>query len=72
MFSRLNEKLRDVEGVELKTASKIYVTDKYELNPEFSAVTRDVFNSEVKPVNFTNNKETANEINSWVNSSTLS
>lgn len=71
MFSHLNDKLRAVEGIEFKTASKIYVAGNSELNSEFSAVTRDVFNSEVENVNFTTNTETAKEINSWVNSSTL-
>lgn len=63
--------MRDVKGIELRTASKIYVNDNAELNPEFSAITKDVFNSEVKKVDFTKNVETAKEINTWVNSSTV-
>lgn len=51
----------------LNTANNIYVPAKTELNPEFSAIAKDVFNSEVKNVNFTKNKETAKEINTWVN-----
>lgn len=66
MFTRLNQKLRSIKGVELKTASKIYIGQNYELNPEFSVTTKDVFNSEVKNVDFSKNTETAKEINQWV------
>ncbi|XP_026328454.1 antichymotrypsin-2-like isoform X7 [Hyposmocoma kahamanoa] len=70
VFPRLNEELKSVKGVELKTASKIYVADGSELNPEFSAITKDIFNSEVKNVDFTKSTETAKEINTWVEDQT--
>ncbi|XP_026328310.1 antichymotrypsin-2-like [Hyposmocoma kahamanoa] len=69
-FPRLNDKLQSVRGIELKTASKIYVAEHFELNPEFSDVIKDVFKSEVKNVDFTKNTETAKEINSWVEDQT--
>lgn len=50
----------------LKTANKIYVPEKSELNPNFSAIAKEVFNSEVQSVNFTKNKEAAKEISTWV------
>ncbi|XP_026328458.1 antichymotrypsin-2-like isoform X2 [Hyposmocoma kahamanoa] len=70
VFSRLNNRLLSIKGIELKTASKIYVPKGFELNPEFSAITRDVFKSEVKNVDFTKNTETAKEINTWVEDQT--
>ncbi|XP_026328322.1 antichymotrypsin-2-like isoform X2 [Hyposmocoma kahamanoa] len=70
VFPRLNDKLRNVKGIELRSVSKIYVAEHYELNPEFSAVTRDIFNSEVKNVDFNMNEETAKEINTWVEEQT--
>lgn len=70
VFAHLNNKLQNVRGIELKTATKIYVAEKKELNPQFSAIIKDVFNSKVENVDFSNNTETANEINRWVENQT--
>ncbi|CAK1553528.1 unnamed protein product [Leptosia nina] len=70
VFTQSESRLKSVQGVELKTASKIYIAKNYELNEEFAATTRDVFNSEVKNVDFTQAQKTANEINSWVEDQT--
>ncbi|XP_045513716.1 alaserpin-like isoform X2 [Pieris brassicae] len=69
-FSQAERSLKSVKGVELKTASKIYIASKYELNENFATTTRDVFNSEVKNVDFTQAQKTASEINAWVEDQT--
>ncbi|WP_248786234.1 serpin family protein, partial [Escherichia coli] len=66
VFPVVNSNLRSTEGVDLKMASKIYVADGFEVNDEFASVSRDVFDSELKNVDFTKNIDTANEINTWV------
>ncbi|XP_022122687.2 alaserpin isoform X7 [Pieris rapae] len=69
-FSQAERSLKSVKGVELKTASKIYIASNYELNENFATTTRDVFNSEVKNVDFTQGQKTASEINAWVEDQT--
>lgn len=69
MFSLVDTKLRSIQGAELKTASKVYIPLKYELNPEFAALSREVFHSEVANVDFLQNVATAKQINDWVSSS---
>ncbi|XP_047514961.1 alaserpin-like isoform X8 [Pieris napi] len=69
-FSHAERSLKSVKGVELKTASKIYIASNYELNENFATTTRDVFNSEVKNVDFTQGQKTASEINAWVEDQT--
>ncbi|XP_072941009.1 antichymotrypsin-2-like [Epargyreus clarus] len=70
VFSLVDTKLRSVKGVEMKTASKIYIPLNYELNPEFEAVSRDVFHSKVENVNFVQSDPTAKLINDWVEEQT--
>ncbi|XP_026328597.1 alaserpin-like [Hyposmocoma kahamanoa] len=70
VFSNLNKKLQAIEGIVLKTASKIYVAVAAELNPEFSAAIKDIFNSEVENVDFSKNTEAANKMNRWVENQT--
>ncbi|CAG4937218.1 unnamed protein product [Colias eurytheme] len=70
VFSHSDDRLKSVKGVELKTASKIYIAQNYKLNDNFAAVTRDVFHSEVQNVNFVDSGPTANAINAWVEDQT--
>ncbi|XP_041976277.1 alaserpin-like isoform X4 [Aricia agestis] len=69
-FSQLNSRLRSSKDIDLRMASKIYVAQNYELNSDFAVVSRDVFNSEVKNIDFVKNTESAAEINSWVEDQT--
>ncbi|CAH2107512.1 unnamed protein product [Euphydryas editha] len=69
-FSFVNSKLRSTKGVTLNTASKIYVAEKYKLNAEFAAITRDTFGSEVQNINFNMGQEAADEVNAWVENQT--
>lgn len=66
VFPLVNGKLRAVKGVELRTASKVYIPQGYELAEQFADDSKSVFNSEVKNIDFTKNVEAANEINTWV------
>nr|XP_034824397.1 serine protease inhibitor 3/4-like [Maniola hyperantus] len=66
VFSWVNTKVRAIKGVTLKTASKIYIADKYELNSQFAAETRDTFGSEVQSLNFGDSQNSANKVNAWV------
>lgn len=47
-------------------ANKIYVAEGFEIDNQFAAVTKDVFNSDVENINFAKSEEAANIINTWV------
>lgn len=47
-------------------ANRIYVAQDAQLNKQFADLSKDVFNSDVKNVDFSKSKETSNEINTWV------
>lgn len=70
VFGHLNNKLHNIKGIELKTASKIYVAEAVEINPKFSAEIKDVFSAEIESVNFSKNTEAAKKMNTWVESQT--
>ncbi|CAH0407662.1 unnamed protein product [Chilo suppressalis] len=70
VFLYAKQVLKSRPGVELETANSIYIPEGYELNEEFNSVSKNVFNSDVKQVNFTNNLEAAVKINSWVQNHT--
>ncbi|CAB3243944.1 unnamed protein product [Arctia plantaginis] len=70
VFADLNTRIRSINSVELKQANKIYVRNGNNLNKEFAAVSRTVFNSEVQNINFVNSQEAADEINTWVEANT--
>lgn len=65
VFSVVNTKVRTLKGITLKTASKIYVADNFELNNQFALDTR-TFGSEVQSMNFVNSQKAADEVNAWV------
>ncbi|XP_013188571.2 antichymotrypsin-2 isoform X5 [Amyelois transitella] len=66
VFSSLTKDVRSVKGVELKVASKVYIPTNFELNDQFLAVTKDVFDSEVQNIDFLKNDDAAKTINTWV------
>ncbi|XP_039748667.1 alaserpin-like [Pararge aegeria] len=70
VFSYANKELKSTEGVTLTTANKIYIGNHYELNNDFAALSKDVFGSEVKTINFEENIKAATEINTWVEEQT--
>ncbi|CAB3243840.1 unnamed protein product [Arctia plantaginis] len=70
VFSDVNTRIQSVKGVELKQANKVYVRDGYNLNQEFAAISRTVFNSEVQNIDFNKSTEAAAEINMWVEANT--
>ncbi|XP_022816324.1 alaserpin-like isoform X1 [Spodoptera litura] len=70
VFTEVNRQLRSVKGIELNLASRVYVRQGEELNPQFAAVSRDVFNSDARNIDFSKNVEAAKEINTWVEDQT--
>ncbi|XP_013141326.1 PREDICTED: antichymotrypsin-2-like isoform X2 [Papilio polytes] len=69
-FKQEDSNLRSVKGIDLRTASRIYVANGYSLNKDYAAVVRDTFHSEVKNVDFTESQNAAKEINTWVEKQT--
>ncbi|XP_075970422.1 alaserpin-like isoform X6 [Anticarsia gemmatalis] len=66
VFTDVNNRLRSVQGVTLKQASKIYVKNGLELNDDYKKVSRDVFDSEVQNIDFSKQDASAKQINAWV------
>ncbi|XP_028157724.1 antichymotrypsin-2-like isoform X6 [Ostrinia furnacalis] len=69
-FTLVNGNLRSAKGVELKVANRIYIPNNGELNGTFAQMSRDVFSSDVKNVDFAKNVEAAAAINAWVEDNT--
>ncbi|XP_047515225.1 alaserpin-like [Pieris napi] len=69
-FSQNVQILKSVRGVDFKTANKVYIGNNYQLNEDFATSTRDVFNSEIQNIDFSQAQRAANEINSWVEDQT--
>ncbi|CAF4776680.1 unnamed protein product [Pieris macdunnoughi] len=69
-FYQNGQILKSVRGVNFKTASKVYIGNNYQLNEDFATSTRDVFNSEIKNIDFSQAQRAPNEINSWVEDQT--
>ncbi|CAG9785172.1 unnamed protein product [Diatraea saccharalis] len=70
VFSYVSQDVRSVKGVDLKIANRIFLPGDVELNEEFGVVSRDVFHSDIKQVDFVKNFEAAATINSWVEDNT--
>ncbi|KAI5645195.1 serpin (serine protease inhibitor) domain-containing protein [Phthorimaea operculella] len=65
VFGYVKKNLRSVKGVELKMASRIYVGQEFTIDDHFQDLSRDLFGSEVKQVDFAQNGQTASDINNW-------
>ncbi|XP_052738425.1 alaserpin-like [Bicyclus anynana] len=70
VFPYANKELNATEGVTLNIASKIFIGKHYELNDNFVAVAKDVFDSEVQTIDFQENVKAATEINTWAEDKT--
>lgn len=66
MFPLVNTRLRAVKGVELKMANKIYLPLDAKIKEDFGALSKSVFGSEFKNLNFDDPEPAASEINQWV------
>lgn len=69
-FKILSEQLKDVKGVTLDMANKIFVKEGKELNPDFKRDSVEVFNSDIEALDFDKNENAAKVINTWVESKT--
>lgn len=47
-------------------ANKLYVNKAFELNDKFAADSKNLFDSEVQNLNFSEKEKSATEINTWV------
>ncbi|GBP43752.1 Alaserpin [Eumeta japonica] len=70
VFPVVIQQLQSAKGVELKLASKVYVAQGYQIQEQFEADTRRLFDSEIKNIDFFKSKEAASEINQWVEDKT--
>ncbi|CAH0627252.1 unnamed protein product [Chrysodeixis includens] len=70
VFKDVSNQLRSVKGVELKLANRLYVKKSGEVDDEFNTMSKDVFNSDSKTVDFTQASAAAGEINAWVEENT--
>lgn len=66
VFTEVNSRLKDVKGVELKQANKLYIAQNAAINAEFAAVSKSVFDSEFRNIDFSDNLAAVTEINTWV------
>ncbi|GBP43728.1 Alaserpin [Eumeta japonica] len=70
VFPVVMQQLRSIKGVELKLASKMYVAQEYQIQDQFEADTRQLFDSEIKNIDFVKSTQAASEINQWVENKT--
>ncbi|GBP43727.1 Alaserpin [Eumeta japonica] len=70
VFPVVMQQLQSIKGVELKLASKMYVAQEYQIQEQFEADTRRLFDSEIKNIDFVKSTQAANEINQWVEDKT--
>ncbi|XP_016967508.3 serine protease inhibitor 42Dd-like [Drosophila biarmipes] len=68
--------LTNLEGREkvaiLDLANRIYVNDRFTINPEFNKVVRDSFKAEAEAISVSDPKKAADIINTWVSDQTRS
>ncbi|KAF2895114.1 hypothetical protein ILUMI_11059 [Ignelater luminosus] len=69
-FSDLSPYLQGNDKYDLTAANKIYIKEGFNISDKYLNISKDIFNAEIQSVNFTNNVETANEINKWVENKT--
>ncbi|CAH2075172.1 unnamed protein product, partial [Iphiclides podalirius] len=70
VFAYMNKKIRSVKGIDLRMANSIYIADGYNLNDDYLAISREIFQSDIKSVDFTKSEKTTKEINAWVEDQT--
>ncbi|XP_024947046.1 serine protease inhibitor 3/4 isoform X2 [Cephus cinctus] len=64
-YESLITSLNDIKTVDLQIANKIFVAKKFEVNPDYTAITKDIFHSECETVDVSNPTAAAATINSW-------
>ncbi|CAG9854414.1 unnamed protein product [Phyllotreta striolata] len=70
-FKELLPKLKsDHENLKLLSANRIYAKKGLKLEPDFNKVAVDIYGSSIEQVDFKQNVEAANTINSWVEDQT--
>ncbi|XP_053603205.1 antichymotrypsin-2-like isoform X2 [Plodia interpunctella] len=66
----LIESLKQLPGVTLTVASKIYISQQAHLDPQFAKASKHIFHSTVEKADFEDPVETVRTINNWVKSHT--
>ncbi|KAI5645189.1 serpin (serine protease inhibitor) domain-containing protein [Phthorimaea operculella] len=62
----VKKKLSFMKGAELKMASRIYIANNYEIQDHFQRLSRELFRTSVKHVDFHNKDVAAMKISKWV------
>lgn len=68
LLQKILTSLNNIDGVTLETANKVYVSNKYKLNPAFLSMARNYFLVEAQDIDFTENA--AEKINDWIREKT--
>lgn len=68
LLQKILTSLNNIEGVTLETANKVYVSNKYKLDPAFLNMARNYFLIEAQDIDFTQNA--AEKINDWIRQKT--
>ena len=63
---------KDLGNIKLYIANSMYVQDGFELLEEFLTIGKEFYQSEISKIDFRNNVDAAEKINSWVKKKTNS
>lgn len=69
-YKTLMSRLNSIEDINLHLANKVYVKDSYKLNETYKNALTKYFASEIDALDFSNQTEAAQKVNSWVESKT--
>ncbi|XP_061726108.1 antichymotrypsin-2-like [Cydia pomonella] len=69
LFSYVTSTTKSVEGITLKMANKVYVTNKSKLQPDIQKDAKEVFQSALEQLDFTESAAAAGAVNKWVRNS---
>lgn len=70
MFKAISPNLQSSEKYTLSSANKVYVKNGFAINDQFKNVAIDAFDAEIQNIDFSKNREAADEINRWVEDKT--
>ncbi|KAK9874821.1 hypothetical protein WA026_005629 [Henosepilachna vigintioctopunctata] len=69
-FRDLTKNLSNINHIKVNSASRAYLADGLEIEPNFIKIAEEDFNSGIENIDFNKGKEAARKINSWVEKET--
>jgi len=69
-FKSLTLLLHNIENIELHIASKVYIQDGFDLMADFLSICTNIFQSSISRLNFEDDVDAVEKINSWVKKAT--